>query len=111
VGIDETSLRRGQDYITVVHDLEAKRLLFATEGKSHATVIEFAADLKAHGGDPADVRHVCMDMSAAFAKGTGLALPAASIMTLPLLSVVLSNLFTRRLCAVPRASVARTASG
>jgi transposase len=79
VGIDETSLRRGQDYITVVHDLEAKRLLFATEGKSHATVIEFAADLKAHGGDPADVRHVCMDMSAAFAKGAGLALPAASI--------------------------------
>ena len=31
VGVDETSLRRGQDYITVVHDLDAKRLLFATE--------------------------------------------------------------------------------
>jgi transposase len=33
VGIDETSLRRGQHYITVVHDLDAKRLLFATEGR------------------------------------------------------------------------------
>ena len=31
VGVDETSLRRGQNYITVVHDLDAKRLLFATE--------------------------------------------------------------------------------
>ena len=79
VGIDETSLRRGQHYITVVHDLQAKRLLFATEGRSHQTVIDFAADLKAHGGDPDQVRHVCMDMSAAYAKGVGLALPAAQI--------------------------------
>jgi transposase len=79
VGIDETSLRRGQDYITVVHDLDAKRLLFATVGRDHQTVVEFAADLKAHGGDPTEVRHVCMDMSAAFAKGAGLALPNAAI--------------------------------
>ncbi|MCW8209823.1 ISL3 family transposase, partial [Verminephrobacter aporrectodeae subsp. tuberculatae] len=35
VGIDETSMRRGQNYITVVHDLDAKRLLFATEGREH----------------------------------------------------------------------------
>jgi len=79
VGIDETSLRRGQHYITVVHDLDAKRLLFATQGRDHQTVVEFAADLKAHGGDPADVRHVCMDMSAAYAKGAALALPRAQI--------------------------------
>ena len=79
VGVDETSLRRGQDYITVVHDLDAKRLLFATEGRTHQTVLDFAADLKAHGGDPAEVRHVCMDMSAAYAKGAALALPQAQI--------------------------------
>ena len=29
VGIDETSLRKGQNYITVAHDLETKCLLFA----------------------------------------------------------------------------------
>lgn len=79
VGIDETSLKRGQSYITVVHDLDAKRLLFATEGKDHQTVVDFAADLKAHGGDPEQVQHVCQDMSAAFAKGVGLALPNAQI--------------------------------
>ena len=79
VGIDETSVRRGQHYITVVHDLHAKRLLFAAEGRDHQTVVDFAADLKAHGGDPAEVRHVCMDMSAAYAKGATLALPAAAI--------------------------------
>ena len=75
VGIDETSLRRGQHYITVVHDLDRKRLLLATEGREHRTVVEFAEDLKAHGGDPAQVRHVCMDMSAAYAKGVALARP------------------------------------
>ena len=69
VGIDETSLRRGQNYITVVHDLDEKRLLFATEGRERQTVIDFVADWKAHGGDPEQVRHVCMDMSAAYAKG------------------------------------------
>jgi transposase len=79
VGIDETSVRRGQNYITVVHDLDAKRLLFATEGREHQTVIDFVADLKAHGGDPEQVEHVCMDMSAAYAKGVGLALPGAAI--------------------------------
>jgi transposase len=79
VGIDETSLRRGQHYITVVHDLQTKRLLFACEGRDHQTVLDFAEDLKAHGGDPAAVRHVCQDMSAAYTKGVGMALPNAAI--------------------------------
>ncbi len=30
VGIDDTSLHKGQRYLTVVHDLATKRLLFAT---------------------------------------------------------------------------------
>ena len=79
VGIDDTSMHRGQSYITVVHDLDAKRLLFATPGRDHQTVVDFAADLKAHGGDPAQVQHVCQDMSAAYAKGVGMALPNAQI--------------------------------
>ena len=79
VGIDDTSLHRGQSYITVVHELDAKRLLFATEGRDHQTVVDFAADLKAHGGEPEQVRHVCQDMSAAYAKGVGMALPEAQI--------------------------------
>lgn len=79
VGIDDTSLHKGQSYITVVHDLDDKRLLFATEGRDHQTVIDFAADLQAHGGSPQAVQHVCQDMSAAYAKGVGLALTNAAI--------------------------------
>ena len=72
VGIDDTSLHKGQSYITVVHDLDAKRLLFGVEGRDHQTVVDFAADLKAHGGDPEAIQHVCQDMSAAYAKGVGI---------------------------------------
>lgn len=79
VGIDETSLRRGQHYVTVVHDLDAKRLLFCTEGRDHKTIQAFAQDLQAHGGEPAAIAHACMDMSAAYLKGTSAHLPNALV--------------------------------
>lgn len=79
VGIDDTSMRRGQDYITVAHDLDEKRLLFATHGRDHDAVEEFAADLEAHGGKRTAVAHACIDMSAAYAKGIGKSLPNAQI--------------------------------
>ena len=41
VGIDETSLRRGQSDISVVHDLDTERLRFATEGRDHQTVVDW----------------------------------------------------------------------
>lgn len=79
VGIDETSLRRGQDYVTVVHDLDEKRLLFATPGRDHKTIGEFARDLQAHGGQPTAIAQACIDMSAAYAKGIAQWLPNARI--------------------------------
>ena len=79
VGIDETSVKRGHQYITVVHDLAAKRLLFACPGRDHQTLGAFADDLRAHGGDPARIEHACIDMSAAYAKGIGQSLPSAQI--------------------------------
>lgn len=79
IGIDETKLRVGQDYVTVVHDLDAKRLLFATHGRDHTTVLEFSVDLRAHGGDPAAVAHACMDMSGGYLKGVSAHLPNALI--------------------------------
>ena len=79
VGIDETSLRRGQDYVTVVHDLDAKRLLFCTEVRAPRTVHAFAQDLHAHGGEPPEIAHACMDMSAAYLKGATAYLPNAQV--------------------------------
>lgn len=79
IGVDETSVRRGHTYITVVHDLKAQRLLFATPGKDHRTLQAFKEDLIAHQGSPEEIKHVCMDMSGAFKKGVAEALPSADI--------------------------------
>lgn len=79
LGINETGVRRGQQYITVVHDLDVKRLLFATPGRDHHTVGRFAQDLQVHGGQRANIVHACMDMSVAYALGVGRSLPLAQI--------------------------------
>src|SRR5215217_5202559 len=81
VGIDETSARRGQDYVSLFVDLDAPkpRVLFATEGRDRTTVERFAADLVAHDGDPAGVRDVSADMSPAFEQGVRASLPKASL--------------------------------
>ncbi len=79
VGVDETSSRRGHNYISIFVDLDVPRVLFATEGKDASTVARFAEDLQVHEGDPASIKEVCMDMSPAFIKGAGESLPKASI--------------------------------
>jgi transposase len=79
VGMDETSARKGQDYISVFADLDAGRVLFATEGRDGGTVGEFAEDLAAHGGDPKQVHTTSSDMSTAFIAGIRDHLPNASM--------------------------------
>ena len=79
VAIDETAARRGHDDISLFVDLDQARVLFATEGKDAATVAAFAEDLAAHGGNPAAVEEVCIDMSPAFIKGVAESLPAAAV--------------------------------
>jgi transposase len=78
-GIDETSAKRGQDYVSVFADLDERRGVFCVEGRDHETVQAFSLFLGTHGGDPARVREVCQDMSEAFLKGTLTFLPAAEI--------------------------------
>jgi transposase len=79
VAIDETAARRGHDYITLFVDIDQARVLFATEGKDAATVAAFAEDLAAHGGNPAAIEEVCIDMSPAFIKGVAENLPEAVV--------------------------------
>jgi transposase len=79
VGMDETSARKGQDYVSIFADLEAGRVLFATEGRSADTVARFAVDLTAHGGDPKHITDTSSDMSTAFIAGIGEHLPNATL--------------------------------
>lgn len=69
VGMDETAARRGHDYVTLFVDLEERKTIFVTQGKSNETVVEFVKDLEEHGGDAKKVESVSCDMSPAFIKG------------------------------------------
>jgi transposase len=79
VGMDETSARKGQDYVSIFADMMRRRVLFATEGRDAATVARFATDLAAHGGDPKTVTDTSSDMSTAFISGIGEHLPNATM--------------------------------
>ena len=79
VGMDETSARKWQDYVTTFMDLDARRVLFATEGRDSATVAAFADDLTGHGGDPERISDTSSDMSQAFISGIGEHLPNAKL--------------------------------
>jgi transposase len=77
IGMDETSARRGHDYISLFMDMDLRRLLFATEGKDATTVKAFVQDLAAHGGKPEQIEEASLDMSKAFIKGLDENLPNA----------------------------------
>jgi transposase len=69
VGVDELSVRKGHEYVSVFADLVRKRVLFATEGKDHSVWNAFVAALEQHNGHRHALTQVSMDMSPAYQKG------------------------------------------
>jgi len=69
VGVDETSSKRGHNYVSLFVDLKGPSVLFATEGKDASTVERFKQDLTDHNGNPENIKEVCCDMSPAFISG------------------------------------------
>lgn len=77
--VDETSARRGHRYVTNFVDAESRQLLLMVEGRKATTIKEFAEALVAHGGDPAQIEWVGLDMSGAYAAGARESLPKARL--------------------------------
>jgi transposase len=69
VCIDETAAKRGQDYITLVVDIDGRRVVFVADGRSADTVRQFADHLEDRGGDASHIKQACVDMSPAFISG------------------------------------------
>jgi transposase len=69
VGVDEMSVRKGHEYISVFADLLAKRVLFATEGKDRGTWLSFVEALEKHNGHRHAITQASMDMSQAYQSG------------------------------------------
>ena len=70
IGMDETSSKKGHNYVSIFADLDESKILFATEGKNADTVKAFVNDLKAHNGNAEQIENVSCDMSNSFIKGT-----------------------------------------
>ena len=79
VGLDEKASRRGHHYITLFADLEAARLLYATEGRDASVLGRFRLDLMAHGSTPDQIEELCMDMLPAYLQGAATHFPSAQV--------------------------------
>ncbi len=79
VGFDETSSKRGHNYVSLFVDLEGPRVLFATDGKDSSTVERFKQDLIEHCGCVENIDQMCCDMSPAFIKGVREQFPEAKL--------------------------------
>jgi transposase len=75
VGIDETSTKKGHNYMTIFVDLEEFQLLHIEQGKDSQTIQKFAEKLP----DANTVEQVSIDMSPAFISGVKSYLPKAAI--------------------------------
>lgn len=79
IGCDETSSRKGHNYVTVFADMDKGEVIFATEGKDSGTVKAFTEELPKHEGQAEQVKEVTIDMSPAFISGVTSYLPEAGI--------------------------------
>jgi transposase len=69
IGIDETSSRKGHNYVTVTVDVQERRVIHACEGKDADAVRHMKQELQAKGLRAENIRNVCIDMSPAFISG------------------------------------------
>ena len=79
LGFDETSTRKGHNYVTTMVDLKQRRVLFATEGKGADCIGKSIQYLDDKQVAVDDIKQVCIDMSPAFISGCNHYLPDAAI--------------------------------
>ena len=79
IGIDETSIRKGHNYVTVAVDMESRRVIYVTHGKNAETITNLQKHLTEKGCEPEQIKQVCIDMSPAFIAGITNNFPNAKI--------------------------------
>jgi len=66
LGIDETSSKKGHDYLTVAMDLDNSRVVHVTPGKGADTITRIADYLETKGTPRDGISRVCIDLSPSF---------------------------------------------
>ena len=79
LAIDETSCRRGHNYLTLAAGAQERKVVFVTEGKGAEAIERLAEHLTEHQAILEQIGSVSIDMSPAFIKGERDHLPNARI--------------------------------
>ena len=79
IGVDETSKRKGHNYITQFVDLDTRKTIFVTDGKDAGTFEAFRKALIEKKGKIENIEAISMDMSKSFISGALTHFPKAGI--------------------------------
>ena len=79
IAIDETSVRKGWNYVTVILDADTRRLLYLAPGRSGEALREFRKELIERGGQSEQITHIVMDMLHCFKRGARENFPWAKV--------------------------------
>lgn len=79
IAIDETSVRKGWNYVTVILDAHSRRLLYVAPGRSGEALRSFKEALLERGGRPEQIGHIVMDMLHCFKRGARENFPWAKV--------------------------------
>jgi len=79
IGMDETSTKKGHNYVMLSADLDKKRVIYACPGKDEATVEKLHHYLETKKIKPNDISHFSIDMSPAFIAGIEKQFPNSAI--------------------------------
>jgi len=79
LGVDETSTKKGHNYVTLGVDLDASRVVHVCEGKGKATLKEIQRHLEKKGVPAHQITQLSMDLSPAFIAGAAESFPSADI--------------------------------
>lgn len=79
LAIDETSVARGQEYVTISADADRRRVIDIQPGRSHQTMAMLSLRLKECAGSAEQISDVCIDMWPAYKKGVRECFPNATV--------------------------------
>lgn len=78
VGIDDAARARGQRYVSVMADVDGRRVVAVTEGGGRGAPGRLCDQLEARGGDGSGVTEVTRDMASSYSLGCADAMPRAA---------------------------------
>ncbi len=67
--VDETSFKRSQSYVTIITDVEKRRVIDVEDGRDAESIEKFSYKLEEKGGKCENIRTYVSDMSAAYVLG------------------------------------------